>query len=205
MYQKCFKRMIDLILSGIGIAVAAIPMLIVAVLIKIDSPGPVFFKQKRVGIHKSHFNIIKFRSMPVTAPKDTPTHELKNAASLLSPFQEGIRKYSIDEIPQLFNIFAGDMSFVGPRPALWNQYDLIEERDKYGANDVKPGLTGWAQINGRDELPIDVKASFDGEYVRKLSFAFDVKCFFGTFFAVAKADGVSEGGPSKKEEPGQNG
>lgn len=197
--------MIDLILSGIGIAVAAIPMLIVAVLIKIDSPGPVFFKQKRVGIHKSHFNIIKFRSMPVTAPKDTPTHELKNAASLLSPFQEGIRKYSIDEIPQLFNIFAGDMSFVGPRPALWNQYDLIEERDKYGANDVKPGLTGWAQINGRDELPIDVKASFDGEYVRKLSFAFDVKCFFGTFFAVAKADGVSEGGPSKKEEPGQNG
>ena len=193
------KRIIDLLLSGIGIIVAAIPMLIVAVLIKIDSPGPVFFKQKRVGIHKTHFMIIKFRSMPVSAPKDTPTHELKNAASLLSPFQEAIRKYSIDEIPQLFNIFAGQMSFVGPRPALWNQYDLIEERDKYGANDVKPGLTGWAQINGRDELPIDVKAAYDGEYVKKLGFVFDLKCFLGTFFAVAKAEGVSEGGPKQKE------
>ena len=197
MYQKVIKRIIDIVLSGIGIVVAAIPMLIVSVLIKIDSPGPVFFRQKRVGIHKTHFMIVKFRSMPVSAPKDTPTHELKNAASLLSPFQESIRKYSIDEIPQLFNIFAGNMSFVGPRPALWNQYDLLEERDKYGANDVKPGLTGWAQINGRDELPIEVKAKFDGEYVQKLSFAFDVKCFVGTFFKVAKAEGVSEGGPSK--------
>lgn len=197
MYQKVIKRIIDIILSGIGIIVAAVPMLIVAILIKIDSPGPVFFKQKRVGIHKTHFMIIKFRSMPVSAPKDTPTHELQNAASLLSPFQEAIRKYSVDEIPQLFNIFAGSMSFVGPRPALWNQYDLIEERDKYGANDVRPGLTGWAQINGRDELPIDVKAKYDGEYVKKLSFAFDAKCFFGTFFKVARAEGVSEGGPSR--------
>ena len=196
MYKHFFKRLIDIVLSGIGIIVAAIPMLIVSILIKIDSPGPIFFKQKRVGIHKSHFMIIKFRSMPVSAPKDTPTHELKNAASLLSPFQEAIRKYSIDEIPQLFNIFVGQMSFVGPRPALWNQFDLIEERDRYGANDVKPGLTGWAQINGRDELAIDVKAAYDGEYVRKLSFLFDLKCFFGTFFAVAKAEGVSEGGPS---------
>ena len=195
MYKNCIKRLIDIILSGIGIIVAAIPMLIVSILIVIDSPGPVFFKQKRVGIHKSHFMIIKFRSMPVSAPKDTPTHELKNAASLLSPFQEAIRKYSIDEIPQLFNIFAGQMSFVGPRPALWNQYDLLEERDRYGANDVKPGLTGWAQINGRDELPIDVKAAYDGEYVRRQSFLFDCRCFFGTFFAVAKAEGVSEGGP----------
>ncbi|MBO4889477.1 MAG: sugar transferase [Lachnospiraceae bacterium] len=194
-YKNVIKRIIDIVLSGIGIIFAAIPMLVVAVMIKIDSPGPVFFKQKRVGIHRSHFMIIKFRSMPVSAPKDTPTHELKNAASLLSPFQEAIRKYSIDEIPQLFNIFAGQMSFVGPRPALWNQYDLLDERDKYGANDVKPGLTGWAQINGRDELPIDVKAAYDGEYVRNLSFAFDLKCFFGTFFAVAKAEGVSEGGP----------
>lgn len=199
MYQKVIKRFIDILLSGIGIIVAAIPMLIVSILIKIDSPGPVFFKQKRVGIHKTHFMIIKFRSMPTSAPSETPTHELKNAASLLSPFQEAIRKYSIDEIPQLFNIFGGSMSFVGPRPALWNQYDLIEERDKYGANDVKPGLTGWAQINGRDELPIDVKAKFDGEYVEKLSFAFDVKCFFGTFFKVAKAEGVSEGGPTEKD------
>lgn len=200
MYQRFFKRLIDIVLSGIGIIVAAIPMLIVAVIIKIDSPGPVFFKQKRVGIHKSHFMIIKFRSMPTSAPSDTPTHQLKNAASLLSPFQEAIRKYSIDEIPQLFNIFAGSMSFVGPRPALWNQYDLIEERDKYGANDVKPGLTGWAQINGRDELPIAVKAAYDGEYVKNLSFAFDLKCFIGTFFAVAKAEGVSEGGPSNGGE-----
>ncbi len=202
MYKHFFKRLIDILLSGIGIIVAAIPMLIVAVLIKIDSPGPVFFKQKRVGIHRSHFMIIKFRSMPVSAPKDTPTHELKNAASLLSPFQEAIRKYSIDEIPQLFNIFAGQMSFVGPRPALWNQYDLLDERDRYGANDVKPGLTGWAQINGRDELPIDVKAAYDGEYVKKQSFVFDLKCFFGTFFAVAKAEGVSEGGPTAdKKKP----
>lgn len=198
MYKNVIKRLIDIVLSGIGIIVAAIPMLIVAIIIKIDSPGPVFFKQKRVGIHKTYFNIIKFRSMPTSAPKDTPTHELKNAASLLSPFQENMRKYSIDEIPQLFNIFSGKMSFVGPRPALWNQYDLIEERDKYGANDVKPGLTGWAQINGRDELAIDVKARYDGEYVEKLSFGFDVKCFFGTFFKVATADGVSEGGPSSK-------
>ncbi len=200
MYQKCFKRLIDIILSSVGIVVTAIPMLIVAILIKIDSPGPVFFKQKRVGIHKTHFMIIKFRSMPVSAPKDTPTHQLKDAASLLSPFQEAIRKYSVDEIPQLFNIFAGQMSFVGPRPALWNQFDLIEERDKYGANDIRPGLTGWAQINGRDELPIDVKAKFDGEYVEKLSFLFDLKCFFGTFFAVAKAEGVSEGGPKGEKD-----
>ena len=201
MYQKVVKRFIDIVLSGIGIVVAAIPMLVVAVLIKLDSPGPVFFKQKRVGIGKSHFMIIKFRSMPTSAPSETPTHQLKEAASLLSPFQEAIRKYSIDEIPQLFNIFAGNMSFVGPRPALWNQYDLIEERDRYGANDVKPGLTGWAQINGRDELPIDVKAAYDGEYVKNLSFLFDVKCFFGTFFKVAKAEGVSEGGPADAASP----
>lgn len=191
MYQKIVKRFLDIMLSGIGIIVTAVPMLVVAILIKIDSPGPVFFKQKRVGIHKTHFMIIKFRSMPVSAPSDTPTH-MMDAASILSPFQERIRKYSIDEIPQLFNIFAGSMSFVGPRPALWNQFDLIEERDKYGANDVKPGLTGWAQINGRDELPIDVKASFDGEYVRNLSFMFDLKCFFGTFFKVVKAEGIVE-------------
>lgn len=198
MYRKVIKRIIDIVLATIGIIITAIPMLIVAVIIKIDSPGPVFFKQKRVGIGKSYFNIIKFRSMPVSAPKDTPTHELKNAAAMLSPFQEAIRKYSIDELPQFFNIFAGDMSFVGPRPALWNQYDLIEERDKYGANDVKPGLTGWAQINGRDELPIDVKAAYDGEYVKKISFLFDLKCFVGTFFKVIKHEGVVEGGPDAK-------
>lgn len=197
MYEKIIKRLIDIILSGVGIIVAAIPMAAVAVMIKLDTPGPVFFRQKRVGIHKSHFMIVKFRSMPTSAPSETPTHELKGAGSLMTPFQEKIRKYSIDEIPQLFNIFAGHMSFVGPRPALWNQFDLIEERDKYGANDVKPGLTGWAQINGRDELPIEVKAAYDGEYVRKQSFMFDLKCFFRSFFKVATAEGVSEGGPSE--------
>lgn len=199
MYQKVIKRLFDIVLSACGILVAGIPMLIVSIMIKIDSPGPVFFKQKRVGINKTYFNIIKFRSMPVSAPKDTPTHELKNAGSMLTPFEEAIRKYSIDELPQLFNIIRGDMSFVGPRPALWNQYDLIEERDKYGANDVKPGLTGWAQINGRDELPIDVKAAYDGEYVKKLSFFFDCKCFFGTFFKVLRHEGVVEGGPDNKK------
>lgn len=199
MYQKVIKRVFDIVLSAFGILVAGIPMLVVSIMIKIDSPGPVFFKQKRVGLNKTHFEIIKFRSMPVSAPKDTPTHELKNAGSMLTPFEEAIRKYSIDELPQLFNIIRGDMSFVGPRPALWNQYDLIEERDKYGANDVKPGLTGWAQINGRDELPIDVKAAYDGEYVKKLSFFFDCKCFFGTFFKVLRHEGVVEGGPDNKK------
>ena len=193
MYKKFFKRLIDLCLSAIGILIAAIPMLIVAIIIKIDSPGPVFFKQKRVGIHKSYFNIIKFRSMPVTAPKDTPTHELKNAASLLSPFQEAMRKYSIDEIPQLFNIFAGSMSFVGPRPALWNQDLLTAERDKYSANDIKPGLTGWAQINGRDELEIPDKARLDGVYVENLSFKMDVQCFFGSVHVFKEDDTIVEG------------
>lgn len=193
MYRKVIKRFLDIVLSFFAIIVLAIPMAIVAIAIKIDTPGPVLFKQKRVGIGKSHFMILKFRSMPTTAPKDTPTHQLANAGSLLTPFEEKLRKSSLDELPQLFNIFAGQMSFVGPRPALWNQYDLIEERDKYGANDVLPGLTGWAQINGRDELPIDVKAAYDGEYAKKISFAFDLKCFFGTFSKVLKSEGVVEG------------
>ena len=194
MYKKFFKRFIDIVLSFIGIVVLAIPMLIIAIIIKIDSPGPVFFKQKRIGIHKSTFTSLKFRSMPVTAPHDTPTHQLQNAESLLSPWQRTMRRASIDELPQIFNIFVGQMSIIGPRPALWNQDDLIAERDKYGANDVKPGLTGWAQINGRDELEIPVKARLDGEYVEKLSFAFDCKCFFGTIVSVLKHDGVIEGG-----------
>lgn len=193
MYNKVFKRLLDLLLSTIAIIVFALPMLIVSVMVKLDSKGPVLFKQKRVGIHKKHFNILKFRSMPVDTPKDMPTHLLTNAEDRLSGFEKAIRKYSIDELPQLFNIFAGQMSIVGPRPALYNQYDLIEERDKYGANDVRPGLTGWAQINGRDELPIDVKAKFDGEYVEKLSFLFDLKCVFGTVFKVIRHEGVVEG------------
>lgn len=194
MYNRIIKRLLDIVLSGIAILILGIPMLVVSILVKIDSKGPVLFKQKRVGINKKHFNILKFRSMPIDTPKDVPTHLLTNAEDRLSKFEKTIRKYSIDELPQLFNIFAGQMSFVGPRPALYNQYDLIEERDKYGANDVRPGLTGWAQINGRDELSIDVKAKYDGEYVKRLSFFFDCKCLFGTFFKVIKHEGVVEGG-----------
>lgn len=194
MYKHFFKRLIDIVLSLIGIVVLLLPMLIVAIIIKIDSPGPVLFKQVRVGLHKKNFTILKFRSMPVSMPKDVPTHMLQNAESNMSSFQKAIRKFSIDELPQLFCIFIGTMSIIGPRPALWNQEDLIAERDKYGANDVKPGLTGWAQINGRDELEIDVKARLDGEYVEKQSFLFDCKCFFGTITSVLKHDGVVEGG-----------
>lgn len=194
MYINFFKRAIDIILSFIGIVVLAIPMLIVAIIIKLDSPGPVFFKQKRVGKNKKYFTIIKFRSMPVTAPHDMPTHKLENSEQMLSKFQRFERKMSLDELPQLFNILKGDMSIIGPRPALWNQDDLIAERDKYGANGVRPGLTGLAQISGRDELEIPVKAKLDGEYIEKMSFLFDCKCFFGTITAVLKHDGVVEGG-----------
>ncbi len=194
MYKHFFKRLIDIILSLMGIVVLALPMLIIAIIIKIDSPGPVFFKQKRVAKGKKHFNIMKFRSMPVTVPHDTPTHQLHTSEVKLSKWQQFMRKSSMDELPQLFNILSGSMSIIGPRPALWNQDDLIAERDKYGANDVKPGLTGWAQINGRDELEIPVKAKLDGEYVEKMSFLFDCKCFFGTIKSVLKHDGVVEGG-----------
>ena len=201
MYKEFFKRVIDIALSCIGIVVLAIPMFIVAIIIKIDSPGPVFFKQKRVGKNKKYFIIIKFRSMPVTAPHDMPTHKLENSEQMLSKFQRFERKMSLDELPQLFNILIGDMSIIGPRPALWNQEDLIAERDKYGANSVRPGLTGLAQISGRDELEIPVKAKLDGEYIEKMSFLFDCKCFFGTIIAVLKQDGVVEGGTGeiKKE------
>ena len=198
MYKHFIKRLLDLFLSAIGIVVLAIPMLIIAILIKIDSKGPVFFKQKRYGIHKTYFRIIKFRSMSISAPANMPTHMLKEANSYITPFQEFIRKYSIDELPQLFCIFTGKMAVVGPRPALWNQTELITEREKYGANDIRPGLTGWAQINGRDELPDEVKAKYDGEYVKNLSFRFDCKCFFGTFSKVLHHSGVVEGGPNHK-------
>ena len=187
-------------LSFIGIVVLAIPMFIVAIIIKLDSPGPVFFKQKRVGKNKKYFTIIKFRSMPVTAPHDMPTHKLENSEQLLSKFQRFERKMSLDELPQLLNILIGDMSIIGPRPALWNQEDLIAERDKYGANSVRPGLTGLAQISGRDELEIPVKAKLDGEYIEKMSFLFDCKCFFGTITAVLKHDGVVEGGTGELEK-----
>ena len=200
MYQKFGKRLLDLLLSGIGIVVLSPVLLVLVVAIKLDSPGPVLFRQKRVGIHKTHFHILKFRTMRIDTPKDTPTHLLDNPQQWITRVGGFLRKTSLDELPQIFNIFAGQMSVIGPRPALWNQYDLIAERDKYGANDVLPGLTGWAQINGRDELPIDVKARLDGEYVQRLSFAFDLKCFFGTIVSVLKRDGVVEGGTGELEK-----
>lgn len=203
MYRHFFKRFIDITLSLVGIIILALPMLIVAIIVKIDSPGPVLFKQKRIGIHKSYFNILKFRSMPTSTPKDMATSDLRGVKVELSPFQKFIRKSSVDELPQLFCIFTGKMSIVGPRPALWNQYELIELRDKYGANDVKPGLTGWAQINGRDELEDEVKARLDGEYVEKQSFFFDCKCFFGTILPVLRGKGVDDAAEVKNEEKKQ--
>ena len=200
MYQKFGKRTLDILLSGCGIVVLAPVYLAVAAAIKLDDPGPVFFRQKRVGIHKSHFNILKFRTMKMNTPKDTPTHLLENPEQYITRVGRILRKTSLDELPQILQIFTGEMSVIGPRPALWNQFDLIAERDKYGANDVRPGLTGWAQINGRDELPIDVKARLDGEYVQKMSFAFDCKCFFGTIVSVLKSEGVVEGGTGAMEK-----
>ena len=207
MYKKFGKRLIDILLSACGILVLSPVLLVLVIAIKLDSPGPVLFKQKRVGIHKTHFHILKFRTMRIDTPRDTPTHLLENPEQWITKVGGFLRKTSLDELPQIFNIFAGHMSVIGPRPALWNQFDLIAERDKYGANDVLPGLTGWAQINGRDELPIDVKARLDGEYVNNLSFAFDVKCFFGTIVSVLKHDGVVEGGTGeleKKKEEADN-
>lgn len=200
MYKSFFKRLIDIVLSGFGIIILAIPMLVIALIIEIDDPGPVLFCQKRVGIHKSHFKLYKFRSMKMDTPHDMPTHMLSNPDQYITKIGKFLRKSSLDELPQIFNIFTGKMSIIGPRPALWNQYDLIEERDKYGANDVRPGLTGWAQINGRDELEIPVKAKLDGEYVQKQSFVFDLKCFFGTIFSVLRSDGVVEGGTGEMEK-----
>jgi len=201
MYMKV-KRLIDIILSLIGLIVLSPIFLILIIAIKIDSRGPVLFKQKRVGLNKTHFNILKFRTMRIDTPKDTPTHLLSNPEQYITKMGKFLRKTSLDELPQIWNIFVGQMSIIGPRPALWNQYDLIDERDKYGANDVPPGLTGWAQINGRDELPIEVKAKLDGEYVEEISLWMDVKCFFGTIVSVVKSDGVVEGGTgttAKKE------
>ena len=204
MYQKFGKRALDIVLSGLGIVVLAPVYLILAIAIKIDDPGPVFFRQKRVGIHKTHFNIMKFRTMKMETPRDMPTHLLQNPEQYITRIGKILRKTSLDELPQIFQIFTGEMSIIGPRPALWNQFDLIEERDKYGANDVRPGLTGWAQINGRDELPIDVKARLDGEYVQNISFLFDCRCFFGTIVSVLRHDGVVEGGTGQLEkEKGQ--
>ena len=193
MYKKHMKRLLAFILSSVGIICLSWLFLLIVIAIKIDSPGPVLFKQKRVGIHKRHFNILKFRTMRVDTPKDMPTHLLENPEQYITKVGKFLRKTSLDEIPQLFNILMGDMAVVGPRPALWNQFDLIEERDKYGANDVRPGLTGWAQINGRDELKIDEKARLDGYYVQNISLRMDIKCFFGTIRPVIKNEGYVEG------------
>lgn len=194
------KRSLSIIVSGIAIIILAPVLLGIAIAIKIDSTGPVLFKQKRVGKDKSHFMIYKFRSMYVDAPADMPTHMLKAPTVMITKVGAFLRKTSLDELPQLFNIFKGEMAIVGPRPALWNQFDLIAERDKYRANDIRPGLTGWAQINGRDELEIEDKSRLDGYYVDNMSFLLDLKCFFGTFLSVLRSDGVVEGGTGQKKE-----
>lgn len=204
MYKGYVKRWIDFFLSFIGLIVLSPVFLILIVCIKLDSKGPVLFKQRRIGKNKKEFYILKFRTMKIDTPKDTPTHLLENPESYITRVGKFLRKSSLDELPQIINILKGEMSIIGPRPALWNQYDLIAERDKYGANDIMPGLTGWAQINGRDELPIEVKAKLDGEYVDKISFWMDIKCFFGTIISVLKSDGVVEGGTGSLEEVSSN-
>ena len=191
-YPK-IKRFLDFVISITGIVILSPLFLVIILLIKLDSRGPVLFKQRRIGVNKKEFNILKFRTMRIDTPKDTPTHLLDNPEVYITKIGGFLRKTSLDELPQIINIIKGEMSIIGPRPALWNQFDLIEERDKYSANDVVPGLTGWAQINGRDELPIDVKARYDGEYVENMDLVFDIKCFFLTIVKVLKKDGVVEG------------
>lgn len=199
MYRKYGKRLLDILLSACGIVILSPVYLLIALAIKIDDPGPVFFRQKRVGLHKSYFHILKFRTMKMSSPHDVPTHLLEDPEQYITRVGKFLRKTSLDELPQIMQIFTGKMAIIGPRPALWNQYDLIALRDEVGANDVRPGLTGWAQINGRDEIPIEQKAALDGEYVKNMSFLFDCKCFFGSITAVLKRDGVVEGGTGKKE------
>lgn len=196
----CLKSCIDRILAGVGVVILSPVFLILIIAIKLDSHGPVFFKQKRVGVHKKYFNILKFRTMKTDTPKDMPTHMLSNPEQYITKVGKFLRKTSLDELPQIINILKGDMSIIGPRPALWNQYDLIEERDKYGANDILPGLTGWAQINGRDELEIPVKAKLDGTYVKNMGLHMDIKCFVGTIISVLKSDGVVEGGTGEMKK-----
>lgn len=203
MYNNCLKRIIDFILSLCGLIVLSPVFLILCIWIKIDSQGPIFFKQKRVGKNKTYFNILKFRTMYIDTPKDMPTHMLSNPDQYITKAGKFLRKTSLDELPQIINILKGEMAIIGPRPALYNQEDLIAERDQYHANDVRPGLTGWAQINGRDELEIDVKAKLDGEYIQRMSFLFDVKCFFGTITSVLKHDGVVEGGTGELNKGGK--
>ena len=198
------KRIIDIIISLFGLIILSPLFLVLIFAIKLDSKGPILFKQKRVGIYKKNFYILKFRTMSINTPKDIPTHLLENPEQWITKVGVFLRKTSLDELPQILNILVGDMSIIGPRPALWNQYDLIEERDKYGANDVPVGLTGWAQINGRDELEIEVKAKLDGEYTQKIGVLMDLRCFFGTIFSVLRSDGVVEGGTGKMHRKEKN-
>ena len=202
MYKRFGKRALDVLLSGLGLVVLSPLFLIISIAIKAEDPGPVFFRQKRVGIHKSYFNIVKFRSMRQDTPHDMPTHLLNDPQRWITKTGRFLRKTSLDELPQIAQIFTGKMSIIGPRPALWNQFDLIDERDKYGANDVTPGLTGWAQDNGRDELEIEEKARLDGEYAQNISFGMDMKIFWMTVKNVLRGSGVVEGGPKemKKEK-----
>jgi len=190
----------DMVLSLLALIILSPLLILICLAIKLDSKGPILFKQKRVGKHKKHFYILKFRTMRIDTPKDTPTHLLENPEKWITRVGKFLRKTSLDELPQIINILKGDMSIIGPRPALWNQFDLIEERDKFGANDVPVGLTGWAQIHGRDELPIPEKAKLDGEYVSKFGLWMDIKCFFGSVIAVLKSDGVVEGGTGTLEK-----
>ena len=200
MYRNYIKRLLDLLLSAAAAIVLALPMAALAVWIKIDSPGPVFFRQRRVGAHKTHFNILKFRTMRGDTPHDVPTHLLKNADSYITKSGAFLRRTSLDELPQIYNILAGEMSIIGPRPALYNQYDLIEARDAVHANDIRPGLTGLAQVNGRDELPIDVKAKYDGEYAADITFRKDLAIFFRSITYVFQRRGVVEGGTGAMEQ-----
>lgn len=202
MYKKYCKRFIDIVFSFLVLILLSWIYLLITVAVFFDDPGPVFFTQKRIGERKKIFNLHKFRTMKITTPHDVPTHLLENPEHYITRVGKFLRKTSLDELPQIWDIFIGKMSIIGPRPALWNQDDLVAERDKYRANDVKPGLTGWAQINGRDELEISVKAKLDGEYVKNISFRFDCKCFFGTFKVVFNQNGIVEGRISEinKEE-----
>ena len=203
-YNKYIKRIFDVFFSGIALLVLWPVLVLIGIIIKITDPGPVLFAQKRVGVKKNgeltYFPIYKYRTMKTSTPKDVPTHLMENPEQWITGIGKILRRFSLDELPQIWNIFIGDMSIVGPRPALWNQYDLIEEREKYGANDVTPGLTGWAQINGRDELPIDVKAKMDGDYVKRMSLLFDIKCILGTISPVLNHEGVVEGGTGMMEK-----
>lgn len=200
MYKRFGKRALDLLLSGLGLVVLSPLFLIISIAIKAEDPGPVFFRQKRVGIHKTYFNIVKFRSMRQDTPHDMPTHLLSDPQRWITKTGHFLRKTSLDELPQIAQIFTGKMSIIGPRPALWNQYDLIAQRDQYGANDVTPGLTGWAQVNGRDELEIEEKARLDGEYAQNISFGMDMKIFWMTVKNVLRGSGVVEGGPKEMKK-----